>query len=521
MELISTFPISERAPGFHYSFYLAAIFVLTIAIAVSRNLSAVRRFITGDALPGIPCLPGLPVVGCMFDFLWSSIPDMVDKLIDIAGRDGVAYFWAGPSIVVQLSDLGLVKDLLSKPDELAARESPSVWTPFATFHRVLGGATPFTYTGRKAREARRHILAAYATPQALSDLFDFALPFADKHVERLGASSNANDDKSLRQYVELYTADLWGELFYGATEGQAEIVKIIPAIDALFEQFSNPASNLKHGIWSLIKHLGYGWTPDYKITRQFQTMLTQRLDSMIATGRLGASYLWKLSPEKHDTNPGEFSDLAVDIARFNIVGGVQGFRQVIPWVILELCRHPDLYQRVHEELKELFPSGEASNISFENFQTRTPCLDAVINEVLRLYPPVHLTARATMQGLTMTTPTGKPFTINPGVIVYFSIYHIHTSEALWGWDAKEFRPERFLKIKESGESLEGRFMPFGYGPRSCPGFKFAPLTIKIYLVLLLRHYHVELHDLGTDITRDAPLLEAAANRFQFSLRSYR
>jgi hypothetical protein len=165
---LSTFSILKHAPGFHYSFYLAAIFVLTIAIAVSRNFSAVRQFITGDALPGIPCLPGLPIVGCLFDFLWSSIPDMVDKLIDIAGDDGVAYFWTGPSIVVQLSDLGLVKDLLSKPDELAARESPSVWTPFATFHCVLGGAIPFTYTGRKSREARRHILAAYATPQALS-----------------------------------------------------------------------------------------------------------------------------------------------------------------------------------------------------------------------------------------------------------------------------------------------------------------------------------------------------------------
>jgi hypothetical protein len=94
---------------------------------------------------------------------------MVDKLIDIAWDDGVAYFWAGLSIVVQLSDLSLVKVLLSKPDEFAARETPSVWTSFATFHRVLGGATPFTYTGRKAREARWHILAAYATPQVLSE----------------------------------------------------------------------------------------------------------------------------------------------------------------------------------------------------------------------------------------------------------------------------------------------------------------------------------------------------------------
>ncbi|KAL3487238.1 cytochrome P450 [Aspergillus germanicus] len=350
---------------------------------------------------------------------------MVDKLIDIAGDDGVAYLWAGPSIVVQLIDLSLVKDLLSKPGELAARETPGVWTPFATFHRVLGGATPFTYT-------------------ALSGLFDFVLPFADKHVKRLGASYNPDDgdDKSLRQYVELYTAGLWGELFYGAKEGQAEIVKIIPAIDALFEQFSNPASNLKHGIWSLIKHLGYGWTPAYKITRQFQTGFDD--------------YEWTACHYRYR---------ALQYRRWR--PGVQTGDSLGH---SRACRHPDLYKTVHEELKGLCPSGNASDISFEDFQLSTPVLDAVINEVLRLYPPVHLTARATMKDLTMTTPTGKTFTISPGVIVYFSIYQLHTSEALWGPDAKEFNPGHFLKIKESGESLEGRFMPFEYGPRSCPGF---------------------------------------------------
>ncbi|KAL2861629.1 cytochrome P450 [Aspergillus pseudodeflectus] len=419
MDSISTLPIVEGASGFHYSFYFYVIIFFTIAGAVSANFSALRRFITGDALPGIPCLPGLPIVGCLLDFLWSSIPDMVDKLIDIAGEDEVAYFWAGPSIVVQLSDLYLIKVLLSKPDELAARETPGVWTPFATFHHVLGGATPFTYTGRKSREARRHILAAYATPQALSELFDFVVPYADKHVKRLGeAPFLADEITSLRHYVELFTADLWGDLFYGAKEEQADIMKILPAIDDLFEQFSNPAANFKHAIWSFIKHRGYSWAPDFNITRQFQTLLTQRFNSLATTnGRLAASYLWKLSPEKHKTNPCGLSDLAVDMARFNIVGGVQGFRQVIPWVVLELCRHPDLYQRVHGELEDLCPSGDAEDIAFADFQTRTPYLDAVINEVLRLYTPVHLTARATMKDLTMTTPTGKKFTIPPGVIV--------------------------------------------------------------------------------------------------------
>lgn len=176
---------------------------------------------------------------------------------------------------------------------------------------------------------------------------------------------------------------------------------------------------------------------------------------------------------------------------------------------MELSRRPDIYDRVHNELKQLYPSGDASDLNYQRFQNGTPYLGAVINEALRLNPPIHLTARATKKPLSMTTPTGKPFILWPGVIAYFSIYHVHTSEALWGSDAKSFNPERFLQSKESGEILDGQFMPFGYGRRSCVGFKFAPLTIKIHLALVLRHYRIEVHDHIEDINREGPLLESS------------
>ncbi|KAK2592188.1 hypothetical protein QQS21_010107 [Conoideocrella luteorostrata] len=246
----------------------------------------------GNALPGIHRLSGNPIFGRLFDFLGLSLPDMVDKLIQVAGDDGVAYFWAGPSVVVQLSDLQLVKELLVKPDE------------------------------------------------SLSELFHFVIPFADKHVKRLAALGYNEERISLRQYVERYAADLWRSLFYDVEEGQVDIMSILPAIDAPFQQFGHPASNTASG-----QLLGIWVTVFRPITTSlvcFKTYSSKDWGSMLTNGRLSASYLWKISPEKHDTNPCGLSDLAVDLARFSIVGGVQGFRQVVPWAILKLSRHREL-----------------------------------------------------------------------------------------------------------------------------------------------------------------------------------
>ena len=73
------------------------------------------------------------------------------------------------------------------------------------------------------------------------------------------------------------------------------------------------------------------------------------------------------------------------------------------------------------------------------------------------------------------------------------IYAIHRSPEFWGVDAEFFRPERWLTGDEQLKARQRRsFMPFGDGPRSCPGALFAIQEAKLAIFRLLQQFSLEL-----------------------------
>uniref|UniRef100_A0A6G1RU84 Cytochrome P450 family 3 subfamily A member 4 n=1 Tax=Hypotaenidia okinawae TaxID=2861861 RepID=A0A6G1RU84_9GRUI len=65
-------------------------------------------------------------------------------------------------------------------------------------------------------------------------------------------------------------------------------------------------------------------------------------------------------------------------------------------------------------------------------------------------------------------------------------YVLHRDPEYWP-EPDEFRPERFSK--DSKESIEPyAFLPFGAGPRNCIGMRFAFLTMKVAVVVLLQNF---------------------------------
>lgn len=66
-------------------------------------------------------------------------------------------------------------------------------------------------------------------------------------------------------------------------------------------------------------------------------------------------------------------------------------------------------------------------------------------------------------------------------------YINHRLEANWP-APDEFRPERFLD--QTAPPPSGSYIPFGLGPRRCPGQRFAFLEAKHVLAHILRSYTV-------------------------------
>ena len=101
-------------------------------------------------------------------------------------------------------------------------------------------------------------------------------------------------------------------------------------------------------------------------------------------------------------------------------------------------------------------------IDFTTVTTKMPYLDAVIMEINRLYPSVPATLRVIERETRLRT-SRKAVVLKPGMLVYLSYLHMHTSPKYWGADASEFDPHRFLNGSDQGKP----FMAFGSGTRDC------------------------------------------------------
>ena len=123
-----------------------------------------------------------------------------------------------------------------------------------------------------------------------------------------------------------------------------------------------------------------------------------------------------------------------------LAAGHETTASAMTWAIFLLCKRPDVQKHLREEIHTHLPSistqgAEITPAIIDNF----PYLNAVCNEVLRVYPPVPLTLR---ESANATTILGHH--IPKGTTVVLSPWAVNHSPELWGPDAHEFKPERWL-----------------------------------------------------------------------------
>ncbi|KAL8870147.1 MAG: hypothetical protein Q9174_003739 [Haloplaca sp. 1 TL-2023] len=170
------------------------------------------------------------------------------------------------------------------------------------------------------------------------------------------------------------------------------------------------------------------------------------------------------------------------------------------WACLCLSQHPHYQTRLREEIHAKLPSIDdaAAPITAEMFD-QLPFLNAFCNEVLRLYPPVSLTLR---QAAKDTSICGQY--IPKGTRIILCPSAVNRSKELWGEDAMEFKPERWLgpgnTVNNSGGANSNySFLTFLHGPRSCIGQAFARAEFAVLVAGLVGRFEMELEDKEAEI----------------------
>jgi len=166
-----------------------------------------------------------------------------------------------------------------------------------------------------------------------------------------------------------------------------------------------------------------------------------------------------------------------------LAAGHETTGNALAWIFYLLALHPEAQDQVRAELQETCGNGPVERDHLD----RLDYTKAVINEALRLYPPVPFMAREAIEADDLN---GQP--VRKGMQIVISPWVVHRHKLLW--EAPDaFRPERFLG--EAGRSIpRGAFLPFGLGPRICIGQRFALQEILTVMAAILPAFRYDLVD---------------------------
>lgn len=159
------------------------------------------------------------------------------------------------------------------------------------------------------------------------------------------------------------------------------------------------------------------------------------------------------------------------------VAGHETSANALAWTLYLLAQHPDVQQRVRDELDAVSPGAPPN---FEQLRQLT-YLTQVINEAMRLYPPAWITDR-----VALADDEVAGVKIPRGTLVVPYIYGIHHDAGLWP-DPEAFRPDRFAPDQRKGQEAFA-FLPFGGGPRLCIGNSFAMMEMQLVVAAWLRRF---------------------------------
>lgn len=174
-------------------------------------------------------------------------------------------------------------------------------------------------------------------------------------------------------------------------------------------------------------------------------------------------------------------------AVLQILAGSDTTATAVRSIMLYLITHPRIYYRLQAEVDSAIRSGvapAAPSIIQDTSLQGLPYLQAVVREGIRVFPPVtDPVPKKVPKGGDRITVEGKQYYLPGGTDISYNAWGLHHKKAIFGEDADQFRPERWLlednKINADKLTAMRRTteLIFGYGKYQCLGKAIAWLEI--------------------------------------------
>nr|AID54859.1 cytochrome P450 CYP324A1 [Helicoverpa armigera] len=434
---------------------------------------------------GVPHYPPHPVLGSL-TFLQRENPSRwMRKLYKdfAAPYVGIWLFWR-PALVINSPDIAkrvLVKDA----DVFRNRFLSSGKTD------PIGALNIFTVNDPLWSSLRRRLTSVF-TAAKLRSLNGITVSKAKNLVNRIDIEIQKSEPMDLRKIFTDYTTDVIGESAFGVTSNSlVDGDSIMRNVTREFGSF-----DLHRGLsWSsifffpeLVDIFRFSFFPKDTIEvlrKIFRSVIDQRggYEKEVKDARDLLDALLKIKQEAAKEDEEISEDLLLAQAAIFLLGGFETSGGALSWTIYELAWNPQCQEKLYQEVLET-----KRKIGGRNFDSaivsEIPYLDCVIKETLRIYPPMGWLDRISSKDYkiddNLTIPAGTTIYVN-GVSMQMDPQYFPEPEV--------YNPDRFLPDNER-DITPYSYMPFGEGPRSCIGTRFAYQTLRLGLAEIILKYEV-------------------------------
>ncbi|KIM65582.1 hypothetical protein SCLCIDRAFT_22490 [Scleroderma citrinum Foug A] len=417
--------------------------------------------------------------------------------------------------------LGQKTIMLFDPRALQHYYKRETWTyiPLPSERIVLQRSTGKSIVwsiGEDHRRQRKSLAPAFsrAAIQKLTPIFYDCAYKTKAAWEAIIDASNGDsaiiDVQNWMNHITLDTIGLAGFSHdFGSLEG-----KIFSVSRALDTSVSSPGRNVLNAGWlvllQVLTPLVYYPTKRNVLMQEVLQELSKISKELLSRSRKekeGWHCGWKngqiIKAEDADRYLHLSPEEVVGQLRVLLLAGYEVMSIVLSWALLELARHPAIQMTLREEL--LTVAGEPT---FDQLTNSLPYLDAVVHETLRVHSPVTEQIRvATEDDIILLSEPVRTRSgdlvdnifIAKGTRIGISISCMNCSTLIWGPDAKEFRPERWLEkdgLPKKAQEIYGyrHLLTFSDGPRACLGTGFVLAELKAVLSVLVKAFVFEMRD---------------------------
>ncbi|KAK9699131.1 hypothetical protein RND81_08G155100 [Saponaria officinalis] len=414
------------------------------------------------------------------------INPFVHQLLNIYGTN--CFMWTGPVPTLQIGEPELVREVFNRMHEFQKPKTN-------TFSSLLATGL-VSYEGDKWAKHRRLINPAFHVEKLklmVPAFRESIVAMVNEWEQRVPEDGNAEID--VWPHLGRLTGDVISKAAFGTNYGDG-----VRIFELLSLQKELVLSSLKYSFVPGYKYLPTKLNKEMKevnkeIQKLLKNVIQNRKKAMEAGERAKDDLLGLLmdSNYKESLLEGDgknkklimsFQDL-IDECKLFFLAGHETTAVLLVWTLILLGKHQDWQAKARDEVLATFGMAEPTNYDALN---RLKIVPMILNEVLRLYPPVVSAYRKLFKS---ETKLGN-LVIPPGVGISLLTIQANRDPKVWGEDASEFRPDRFAEGLVKATKGNVAFFPFGWGPRICIGQNFALTESKMAVAMILQRFTFDL-----------------------------